>query len=123
MRDVSQCLLKARRRISLLVCANLPRITTSILCDVWGVIHNGVVQYEKATDALRHFRERGGSVVLITNAPRARARVESFLDNLHVPREAYDGIVTSGDVTISLMSRNAQVCRWLTSGAGGYVAL
>lgn len=74
-----------------------------ILCDVWGVVHNGVVQYEKATDALRRFREKGGSVVLITNAPRPRARVAAFLDRLNVPRDAYDGIVTSGDVTISLI--------------------
>src|SRR6202012_1756150 len=78
-----------------------------ILCDVWGVVHNGVIQYAKATDALRRFRESGGSVILIPNAPRARARVQSFLDNLHVPREAYDGIVTSGDVTISLIRERA----------------
>ena len=74
-----------------------------ILCDVWGVVHNGVMQYEQATDALRRFREAGGSVVLITNAPRPRARVADFLDHLKVPRDAYDGIVTSGDVTISLI--------------------
>ncbi len=78
-----------------------------VLCDVWGVVHNGIIQYEKATDALRRFREKGGSVILITNAPRARARVQSFLDNLHVPRDAYDGIVTSGDVTISLIRERA----------------
>ena len=74
-----------------------------ILCDVWGVVHNGVIQYEKATDALRRFRDKGGSVVLITNAPRPRERVLAFLDQLKVPRDAYDGLVTSGDVTISLI--------------------
>jgi HAD superfamily hydrolase (TIGR01459 family) len=78
-----------------------------ILCDVWGVVHNGVIQYDRATAALRRFREKGGCVVLITNAPRARERVRSFLDNLHVPRGAYDGIVTSGDVTISLIRERA----------------
>jgi HAD superfamily hydrolase (TIGR01459 family) len=74
-----------------------------ILCDVWGVVHNGVIHYQKATDALRRFREKGGSVVLITNAPRPRERVVAFLDQLKVPRDAYDGVVTSGDVTISLI--------------------
>jgi HAD superfamily hydrolase (TIGR01459 family) len=74
-----------------------------ILCDVWGVVHNGVIQYEKATDALRRFREKGGSVVLITNAPRPRWRVVSLLDRLKVPHEAYDGAVSSGDVTVSLI--------------------
>jgi HAD superfamily hydrolase (TIGR01459 family) len=78
-----------------------------ILCDVWGVVHNGAIQYEKATDALRRFRDKGGSVVLITNAPRSRRRVLSFLDKLNVPRQAYDGVVTSGDVTISLIHERA----------------
>jgi HAD superfamily hydrolase (TIGR01459 family) len=78
-----------------------------ILCDVWGVVHNGLVQFEKATNALRRFRAKGGVVVLITNAPRPRLQVQSFLDNLRVPRDAYDGIVTSGDVTISLIRERA----------------
>ncbi len=69
------------------------------------------------------FAKGGGSVVLITNAPRARARVESFLDNLHVPREAYDGIVTSGDVTISLIRERAGLPLAYIGAAGGYVAL
>ncbi len=115
-RDVSQCILKARRRVLSQAFANSPRIMTFVLCDVWGVVHNGIIQYEKATDALRRFREKGGSVILITNAPRARARVQSFLDNLHVPRDAYDGIVTSGDVTTSAHSRTRRASRWRISG-------
>ena len=74
-----------------------------ILCDVWGVVHNGVTHFSKATDALSRFRDKGGTVILITNAPRPRQRVAAFLDGLGVPRAAYDGIVTSGDVTISLI--------------------
>lgn len=74
-----------------------------ILCDVWGVVHNGIIQYEKATDALRRFREKGGSVVLITNAPRPRSRVVAMLDRLKVSHDVYDGAVSSGDVTISLI--------------------
>jgi HAD superfamily hydrolase (TIGR01459 family) len=75
----------------------------AILCDVWGVVHNGVTHYGNAADALRRFRDKGGTVILITNAPRPRVRVAAFLDGLDVPQAAYDGIVTSGDVTISLI--------------------
>jgi HAD superfamily hydrolase (TIGR01459 family) len=78
-----------------------------ILCDVWGVVHNGVVQFEATADALRRFRAKGGRVVLITNAPRPRDRVVAFLDRLQVSHEAYDGVVTSGDVTISLIRERA----------------
>jgi HAD superfamily hydrolase (TIGR01459 family) len=70
-----------------------------VLCDVWGVVHNGVASFPAACDALARFRAGGGSVVLISNAPRPGTAVIRMLDRLGVPREAYDAIVTSGDVT------------------------
>ena len=78
------------------------------LCDVWGVVHNGVVAAPDACDALTRFRERGGTVVLITNAPRPGERVaRTILDRLGVPGAAYDGIVSSGDVTRALIAERA----------------
>lgn len=70
-----------------------------ILCDVWGVLHNGVKAYQAASDALMRFRERGGRVVLVSNAPRPGSAVGTQLDGFAVPRAAYDAIVTSGDLT------------------------
>ena len=70
-----------------------------LLCDVWGVVHNGLEAFPSACDALRRFRASGGTVILITNAPRPGASVGRILDRLSVPREAYDAIVSSGDVT------------------------
>ena len=75
-----------------------------ILCDVWGVIHNGVHVFDGAVKALRSFRrEKGGTVVLITNAPRPSEPIVEQLTALGFPRDAYDGIVTSGDVTVDLL--------------------
>src|ERR1044071_3589729 len=71
----------------------------AVLSDVWGVVHNGVASFPAACEALTRFRERGGSVVLISNAPRPGDQVIRLLDHLHVPRASYDGIMTSGDVT------------------------
>jgi HAD superfamily hydrolase (TIGR01459 family) len=73
------------------------------LCDVWGVVHNGRASFPAACDALTRFRQGGGAVVLITNAPRPNGPIRAQLDHLHVPRSAYDAVVTSGDVTIGLM--------------------
>ena len=70
-----------------------------VLCDVWGVLHNGVKAYEAASDALTRFRAKGGQVVLVSNAPRPGASVGTQLDGFGVPRSAYDAIVTSGDLT------------------------
>ena len=75
------------------------RIYDVLLCDVWGVVHNGLEAFPAACDALRRFRASGGTVILITNAPRPGAAVRRILDRLSVPREAYDAIVSSGDVT------------------------
>src|SRR5260370_2780593 len=78
------------------------------LCDVWGVVHNGVAAAAEACDALARFRNQGGPVVLITNAPRPGEIVaRTTLERLCVARAAYDGIVSSGDVTRALIAGRA----------------
>ena len=76
----------------------------AILCDVWGVLHNGVRHFEPAAEALAVTRRRGLAVVLITNAPRPHEGVEGQLASLAVPQAAWDRVVTSGDVTRELVS-------------------
>ena len=70
-----------------------------LLCDVWGVVHNGIAAFPDACDALARFRKKRGAVILITNAPRAGANVQRILDRFAVPHDAYDAIMSSGDVT------------------------
>jgi HAD superfamily hydrolase (TIGR01459 family) len=70
-----------------------------LFCDVWGVVHNGVAAFAPACEALTRFRRRGGTAILITNAPRPGAAVARILDRLGVPHDAYDAITSSGDVT------------------------
>lgn len=74
-----------------------------ILCDVWGVIHDGVKAFAKAAEALRNFRAQGGKAVLLTNSPNPSRHVAAKLDRLGFPRNAYDAIVSSGDITVSLL--------------------
>ena len=75
----------------------------AILSDVWGVVHNGIEAHPSAVDALRRYRQGGGRVVLITNAPRPSPPIIEMLDDLHVPRDAYDAVVSSGDVTRTML--------------------
>jgi len=77
-----------------------------LLCDVWGVLHNGVDSFAPASAALQRARQAGLTVVLITNAPRPFEGVAEQIRMLGVPDTAYDRIVTSGDVTRELI-RNA----------------
>ena len=78
----------------------------AILCDVWGVLHNGQSVYRAAEDALMQYRAQGGRVVLLTNSPRPNQGVLAQLDGLKVDRSAYDDIVTSGDVTRTLIAES-----------------
>ncbi len=74
------------------------------LCDVWGVVHDGVTPIASAVAALQSHRAEGGKVVLITNAPRPSSSVVKHLNGMGVAKTAYDHIVSSGDVTRKLMA-------------------
>ena len=76
----------------------------AILCDIWGVVHDGVAAFPWASQALTAYRRRGGTVILITNAPRPCAPVRRQLLKLGVAPDAFDDIATSGDVTIGLVA-------------------
>ncbi len=75
-----------------------------VLSDIWGVVHNGLEAFPEACAALHMFRQQGGTVILITNAPRPADSVQRTLRKLHVPDESYDDIVSSGDLTRHFVS-------------------
>jgi len=70
-----------------------------ILCDAWGVLHNGLRAYPAAATALSQSRRRGKIVLIITNAPRPKAEVVGQFRRFGVDLDAFDDIVTSGDAT------------------------
>ncbi|GAB4225969.1 MAG: TIGR01459 family HAD-type hydrolase [Methyloligellaceae bacterium] len=76
------------------------------LCDIWGVLHNGLQPFPSACDACRRFRAQGGCVVLISNSPRPRDGVIRQMLEIGVPEDAWDAVATSGDVTRDLIARN-----------------
>ena len=90
-----------------------------ILCDVWGVIHNGRSAFHAACDALVKFREQGGRVVLITNAPVPKPRVIRYFDPLGVPEAAWDDCASSGDATRHLLESQPDKSIWVYGADGG----
>ena len=76
-------------------------------CDIWGVVHDGVHADEVSCEALVRHRQGGGVGILVSNSPRPRPALLKQLDGLQVPREAYDDVITSGDVTRAIISRHA----------------
>lgn len=79
----------------------------AVLCDLWGVLHNGAAAFPEAVDALEKARAAGKIVVLLTNVPRPGRTVVEDLRRFSIPPEVCDGAVTSGDV-----------CRALLAGCG-----
>ena len=75
----------------------------ALYCDLWGCLHNGRTPYPAAVAALQAFRNKGGRVVLMTNAPRPNRFVREQLDRMGVPRDAWDLIVSSGDAAQAAM--------------------
>jgi HAD superfamily hydrolase (TIGR01459 family) len=74
------------------------------LMDIWGVIHNGVAPFAPACEACTQFRLAGGTVLLLSNAPRPAESVAAQLDRIGVPRFAYDSILSSGDAARALVA-------------------
>ncbi len=84
----------------------------ALLCDVWGVVHNGRERFAEACAALGRFRAERGPVILISNAPRPAADVLPQLGALNVPREAWTAMITSGDATRALLAERAPGPAW-----------
>jgi HAD superfamily hydrolase (TIGR01459 family) len=79
-------------------------------CDIWGVVHHGVAPILSATDALARHRQNGGTVILVSNSPRTALGVEQQLRDIGVDPASHDAIVTSGDVTRTLVVAHGAGC-------------
>lgn len=75
-----------------------------ILCDVWGVVHDGVTLYEGAPERLQQWRDQGRCVILMTNAPRTAEAVEAQLARIGLPHDAYNFVATSGEAGIEALT-------------------
>ena len=86
----------------------------SILCDVWGVIHNGRAIFAEACEALVKFRAQGGHVCLITNAPVPKAQAIRYFE------PSFDDCVTSGDATRAELKLRSGQSVWRLGGDEGW---
>ena len=83
----------------------------ALICDIWGVLHNGATAFSAACSALKHFRERHGRVVLLTNAPRPAKDLEDQFRRFGVPLDCFDAIVTSGEAARADLARRSAAVR------------
>jgi HAD superfamily hydrolase (TIGR01459 family) len=79
----------------------------ALICDVWGVVHDGSRHHPAAADALYRFKQKHGPVVLLTNAPRVPAEVAAQCTSYGLPPDCYDAIVSSGGAAREELERRS----------------
>jgi len=77
---------------------------STILCDIWGVVHDGARLLPGAAERLLAWKQAGKRIILITNAPRPASTVQHDLDRLGLPRGAYDAITSGGEAGIAALT-------------------
>ena len=77
----------------------------ALLCDVWGVMHNGKRAFAGVDAALQQFRAKGGTVLMLSNAPRPALNVQQRMDDVGNQRDSYDAILTSGDAARIMLAQ------------------
>ena len=75
-----------------------------ILCDIWGVVHDGGSLLPGARERLGRFKQEGRTVILLTNAPRPADTIEEHLDGLGLPRDHYYAVTSSGQAGIAALT-------------------
>jgi len=85
-----------------------------VLCDIWGVVHDGREAYAAAGEALARFRSGGGTVILVSNVPVPAGNVEKVLAQMRVRRDAWDAIVAGGDIALAhIAERGYRRLHWV----------
>ena len=69
----------------------------ALFCDLWGCVHDGITPFDEALAAMQTFRQKGGSIILVTNSPRPHTDVQEQLLQIGISESFYDRIATSGD--------------------------
>ncbi|SMF39355.1 HAD-superfamily class IIA hydrolase, TIGR01459 [Tistlia consotensis] len=68
-----------------------------LICDLWGVLHDGHRAFPHAVDCLGHLRAAGKHVVILSNAPRRSAEIEAKMNELGIGPALYDKVISSGE--------------------------
>ncbi len=79
-----------------------------LILDIWGVIHDGRELYPGVVDTLNKFHQHNKKIVMLSNAPRRSSVVIKKLDDLGVPRKAYDYAITSGEVMFEFVKNHKE---------------
>ncbi|TWB88889.1 HAD superfamily hydrolase (TIGR01459 family) [Bradyrhizobium macuxiense] len=70
-----------------------------VLLDQWGTLHEGLAVFPAALDCVARLREAGKRILILSNSGKRAGSNQRRLATLGLPPEAYDGVLSSGEVT------------------------
>lgn len=89
----------------------------AILCDIWGVVHDGGKLLPGVVERLQRWKGESRHIILLTNAPRSADVVQLQLDRMGLPRTAYDTVASSGEAGIAALTKPARPVGFLGTAA------
>ncbi|MGC4856300.1 TIGR01459 family HAD-type hydrolase [Micromonospora sp. DT4] len=76
----------------------------AVILDIWGVLIDGKSALPEAAECLRQLRRHGIAVLLLSNSSRGSDNLRSYLNELGVPVDRTDHVVTSGELAAEHLS-------------------
>lgn len=77
------------------------------ILDLWGTIHDGIRPWEGAIECLAALKRRGKRILLLSNAPRRSYLAIARMDEMGIPRNGYDDVLTSGEAAQNALAARA----------------
>jgi len=74
------------------------------LLDMWGVMHDGINPYDGVPDVVQKLKEAGKTLIILSNSSKRRSNSVKMLKKLGFSEDAFDEIITSGEVAHHLLN-------------------
>lgn len=71
----------------------------AFILDLWGCLHDGIVVYPAALEALRRLKAAGKRAIVLSNAPRRAREVAARIAEMGITPDLYEFLHTSGEET------------------------
>ena len=78
----------------------------AFILDLWGCLHDGIVVYPAALEALRRLKAAGKRAIILSNAPRRAVEVAARIAEMGITPDLYEFLHTSGEETWRELAQN-----------------
>lgn len=81
----------------------------ALVVDAWGVLHDGVKPFLYVREAMQSLMAAKKKVIIATNAPSRKKKVEEDLERRGISRDLYSDIASSGELAFLALQQDASL--------------